>query len=154
MNTESHRVEGGADQTPRHADVSYEPRDVKVGSIYGYLAILGGTTVLALIVCVFILRFTTQFVASNDAPPPESRAALGKGFQALPPEPRLQGVPGHPTDPQQDLRDKIRADTEANEKFGWIDKQAGIAQIPVKDAMKIIAEKGLPTAVAPLAEKK
>lgn len=154
MSTESHKMDHGADQTPRHTDVSYEPRDVKVGSIYVYLAILGVTTVVALIICIFILRFTTYFVASSDNPPPASREALGKGFAALPPEPRLQGVPGHPTDPQEDLRDKIKTDTEANEKFTWIDKPSGIAQIPVKDAMKIIAEKGLTPGAAPPAEKK
>jgi hypothetical protein len=66
----------------------------------------------------------------------------------MPPEPRLQGVPGHGNDPQADLREKVRLDTEANEKAGWIDQDAGIAQIPVKDAMKVIAEKGLPGAPA------
>jgi len=154
MSTESHKAEHGAGAAPRHKDVSFEPRDIKVGSIYGYLAILGATTIVALIICVFILRFTTHFVASTDTPPPESREALGKDFKALPPEPRLQGVPGHTTDPQQDLRDKIKADREANEQSGWVDKQAGIAQIPVKDAMKIVAEKGLmPVAPAPVGKK-
>lgn len=148
MNTKSHNMEHGGDQTPRHADVSYEPRDVKVGSIYAYLAILGATTVVALVVCVLILRYTTRFVASTDAPPPESREALGSAYRAFPPEPRLQGVPGHIADPQSDLRGKVKTDSEANERLGWIDKQAGIAQIPVEDAMKIIAEKGsLPAAV-------
>jgi hypothetical protein len=64
----------------------------------------------------------------------------------------LQGVPGHSSDPQSDLREKIRLDTEANEKVGWIDQNAGVAQIPVEEAMKIIAEKGLPG--APPAQKK
>ena len=52
------------------------------------------------------------------------------------------------------LREKMREDTEANEKAGWIDQTNGIAQIPVQDAMKIIAEKGLPAAATPPAEKK
>jgi hypothetical protein len=60
-------------------------------------------------------------------------------------------VPGHETDPQQDRRDKVRADTEANEKYGWVDQGAGIAQIPVKEAMKIIAQKGMPAVTAPAA---
>ncbi len=49
---------------------------------------------------------------------------------------------------------RVKADVAANEKLQWIDKNAGIAQIPVEDAMKIIAEKGLPVAAAPAAEKK
>jgi hypothetical protein len=72
----------------------------------------------------------------------------------MPHEPRLQGVPGHATDPQQDQRNKRDADEEANKKLGWIDQQAGIAQIPVEEAMKIIVVKGLPAVSAPPAEKK
>jgi hypothetical protein len=52
------------------------------------------------------------------------------------------------------LRQKVKADNDANEKLQWIDKNAGIAQIPVEDAMKIIEEKGLPGTSAPPAEKK
>jgi hypothetical protein len=139
-------------QPPRHTDVSFEERDIKARTIYGYLLALGVATVAALVICVFILRFTTDFTASSDTPPPPSRKALGKDFRTMPPEPRLQGIPGHETDPQQDLRNKVKADTQANEKFDWIDKGSGIAQIPVKDAMKIIAEKGLPGVSAPPAE--
>jgi hypothetical protein len=47
----------------------------------------------------------------------------------------------------------MREDTEANETAGWIDQTNGIAQIPVEDAMKIIAEKGLPAASTAPAEK-
>jgi hypothetical protein len=72
----------------------------------------------------------------------------------MPPEPRLQGVPGHTNDPQEDRREKLEQDTEANEKAVWIDQSAGIAQIPVKDAMKLIVQKGLPGAAAAPAEKK
>jgi hypothetical protein len=75
--------------------------------------------------------------------------------QQLPPQPRLQGVPGSTSDPQQDLRDKIERDTKANETLAWVDKDKGIAQIPVADAMKIIAQKGaVPAAPAAVAEKK
>jgi len=151
MTTDSHN-QGHDAREPRHSDVAFEERDVKAGTIYGYLVALGLAVVASLLLCVYILRFTLKFAASNDAPPPPSRAALG--YRELPPEPRLQGVPGHGTDPQQDMRDKLKADTDANQKFGWIDESSGVAQIPVKDAMEIIAEKGLPGAPVPSAEKK
>jgi len=150
MSTESQDTS----QEPRNTDVAFEESDIKAGTIYGYLFALGLAVVAALLICVYILRFTLNFAASTDTPPPPSREALGKDFRALPPEPRLQGVPGHETDPQADLRRKNQEDSEANEKLEWIDKSSGIAQIPVKDAMKIIAEKGLATAPAPAAEKK
>jgi 7-keto-8-aminopelargonate synthetase-like enzyme len=150
MSTESHNT----GQEPRHTDVSFEERDIKTGTIYGYLLALGIAVVASLLVCIYILRFTLNYAASTDTPPPPSRAALGKDYRALPPEPRLQGVPGHETDPQADMRKKIQEDSEANEKLEWIDRSSGIAQIPVKDAMKFIAEKGLNPAPAPAVEKK
>lgn len=151
MSAEHNQSSRQADGTPRHADVSFEERDIKVGTIYWYLIALGLATVIALIVCIFVLRFTSSLAASFDTPPPPSREALSKDY---PPEPRLQGVPGHVTDPQKDLRYKLKADIDANEKLEWLDKNAGIAQIPVEDAMKIVAEKGLPSFSAPSAEKK
>jgi hypothetical protein len=151
MTTEHHKAGPPAGEAPRHSDVSFEERDIAAGTIYWYLFALGVATAAALVICIFILHFTSNLAASSDAPPPPSREAIGKNY---PPEPRLQGVPGHESDPQKDLRQKLRADNAANEKLQWIDKNAGIAQIPVEDAMKIIAEKGLPAAPAPSAEKK
>jgi len=150
MSTESHNQGHDAGE-PRHTNVAFEGRDIEARSIYGYLLALGLATAAALLICVYILRFTLNFAASSQAPPPPSREAHQR---ELPPEPRLQGVPGHTTDPQQDWRDKLKADSEANQKFEWIDESSGIAQIPVKDAMKVIAEKGLPDVYAPPAGKK
>src|SRR5229473_1409705 len=149
MSTESQNM----GQEPRNTDVSFEERDVNARTIYGYLFALGAAVVASLLICIYILRFTLNFAASTDTPPPPSRDALGKDYRALPPEPRLQGVPGHQTDPQADLRKKNQEDSEANEKLEWIDKPSGIAQIPVKDAMKIIAERGLSAPPAPVVEK-
>ena len=72
----------------------------------------------------------------------------------MPPEPRLQGMPGHLIDSQRDWREKVKADTEANNQLLWIDKNSGIAQIPVSEAMKLISEKGLPAVPVAPAEKK
>lgn len=150
MSTESHNT----GQEPRHTDVSFEERDIQTGTIYGYLFALGVAVVASLLVCIYILRFTLNYAASTDTAPPPSREALGKDYRALPPEPRLQGVPGHETDPQADMRKKIQEDSEANEKLEFVDRASGIAQIPVKDAMKILAEKGLPAASPAAVEKK
>ncbi|PYT82227.1 MAG: hypothetical protein DMG40_06560 [Acidobacteria bacterium] len=154
MNTEHHKTGTTSGEPPRHPDVSFEERDIKVGAMYWYLSALGLATFIALLICVFVLHFTNHLAASSDAPPPPSREALGKNYRALPPEPRLQGVPGHPSDPQKDLREKVKADTAENEKLQWLDKNAGIAQIPVEDAMKMVAEKGLPSFSPATAEKK
>src|ERR1700732_3047385 len=130
MSNESHNT----GPEPRHTDVSFEERDIKTGVIYGYLLALALAVVASALICVYILRFTLNYAASTDSAPPPSREALGKDYRMMPPEPRLQGVPGHQTDPQADLRQKIHDDSEANEKLEWIDRSTGIAQVPVKDA--------------------
>ena len=137
MHDTAHGSAHGSKGEPRHADVSFEKADVHATTIYWYLGALAIAVVFSYVVCVFVLRATTK---------------IAHDYDAMPPEPRLQGVPGHGSDPQFDLREKNRQDTEANEKIGWIDQSSGIAQIPVQDAMKIIAEKGLPA--VPSAEKK
>jgi hypothetical protein len=139
---------------PRNDTVSYESRDVKVRTIYWYLIALTISVAAAFFISVYVLRYTERFVSRHDPPMMPARAAMGADYRVLPPEPRLQGVPGHDADPQQDHRDKVRADNEANEKYGWVDQNAGIAQIPVKEAMKIIAQKGLPATPLAAPEKK
>ena len=139
---------------PEHDTVAFETRDVKARTIYVYLAVLAVAVVLSYGVCVFVLRATTSMAQQSDTPPPSARQEMSKDYVTMPPEPRLQGVPGHGSDPQADLRQKMAEDTVENEKFGWVDQNSGVAQIPVKDAMKIIAEKGLPAISAPAAEKK
>jgi hypothetical protein len=151
MSTDMHHSAAG--ELPRNDDVAYEPADVHPATIYWYLGALAVAVVLSYVICIFVLRVTTKIAVDYDTPPPAVREQMGASYDALPPEPRLQGVPGHPEDPQADLRVKIAADEAANKTTAWVDQSAGIAQIPVSDAMKIIAEKGLPGAPAS-AEKK
>jgi hypothetical protein len=154
MSTELHNSGHNSGAPTENDAVSFETNDVQARTIYVYLAVLAAAVVLSYVVSVFVLRVTTRIAVESDAPPPPVRQEMGKDFLTLPPEPRLQGVPGHDTDPQYDLREKIQEDSEADEKTGWIDQNSGVAQIPVEDAMKIIARKGLPAASTPPAEKK
>jgi len=151
MSSEQPHTAPAAGETPVHKDVTFEPRDINAFTILKYLIALGVAVALAFGVTVFIFRFTTNMVAGSDTPMAPVHDGVGP---TMPPEPRLQGVPGHLTDPQQDLREKLAADQAANEQLGWINRPAGIAQIPVEDAMKIIVSKGLPSVPAPAAEKK
>jgi hypothetical protein len=151
MDTEHHKSVAKEGHSPQNEEVSFEPRDVRSTVILKFMAYLGVAIVLSYLLTLGIYHSLTGFWTSEYPPPPPSRSEAGP---AIPPEPRLQGVPGHLTDPQQDLRDKVKADTEANEKLGWIDEQSGIAQIPVKDAMQLIVEKGLPAVAPPPAETK
>jgi len=136
-------------ERPQHADVSFEGTDVRSSPIFKFLTYLGITVIASFILSIGIYKGLKSYWAGAYEAPPPSREA-GPHF---PPEPRMQGMPGHLTDPQHDMREKVESDTKANTELGWVDRNAGIAQIPVKDAMKLIVEKGLPAVSAP-AEKK
>jgi hypothetical protein len=151
MSTEIDKTGHAAGQLPRNDDVSFESSDVQTKSILTYLLVLAIAVIATFGICVYIFRYATNLAAQSDTPPPPVHQGIAP---TMPPEPRLQGILGHETDAQQDRRNKLKEDTEANEKLGWIDEKAGIAQIPVKDAMKIVAEKGLPVVAAPPAEKR
>ena len=151
MSTEHHNTghdgnphgDGGE---PRHDTVAFETHDVQVHTIYWYLFSLAVATILAFASAVVILRVTTKMVVDADAPMLPMRKEMTEQQRmehAYPPQPRLQGVTGNEIDPQQELRDKVRADTLANEQLRWIDQNSGIAQIPVSDAMKLIVERGV-----------
>jgi hypothetical protein len=136
---------------PIHSDVSFEKTDVRTKAIIRFLIYLGILVVFSYLVVFWMYRGLDNYFVSTYPPPMPSQLEAAPN---LPPEPRMQGMPGHLIDPQQDLRDKIKTDTAANDKLGWIDEKAGIAQIPVTDAMQLIVEKGLPPVTPSLADKK
>ncbi len=155
MSTDPHK--SGSGNLPVHGDVSFETRDISITSVLWSLFYLAITVVVSLVICLYFFKFSTKLSASQETHRPIVRQQMSAADEmeiSMPPEPRLQGVPGHISDPQQDMRDKIATDTKANETYGWVDEKAGIAQIPVKEAMKIIAEKGLPSAAPAAPEKK
>lgn len=148
MSTEHYNTGPGG--LPVHQDVSFEERDVRVSIIFKFLFWMAVVIVLSFGFSLVFYRGLLHYWNSEYTLPPPSRAEAGS---RMPPEPRMQGMPGHFNDPQLDMREKVAEDTAANESLGWVDKNAGIAKIPVSDAMKIIAEKGF-SAVSVPAEKK
>jgi len=151
MSTEHHSRDQAGEQRPTHSDVSFEPADINARTILKYMVYLALAVAAAFLISIFVFRSLTNMAVESETPQASIHQGIGP---TMPPEPRLQGVPGHTTDPQQDLRNKLAADEAANEKLEWIDKQAGVAQIPVDEAMKIIVTKGFPALPVPPGEKK
>jgi hypothetical protein len=147
MSTEHHK----SGQTPLHEDVSYERRDIQSGLMLKLLAWMGVVIILSYVFTIGIYRGLTHYWESARTPMMPSHVGMPA---TMPPEPMLQGMPGHLSDPQQDWRDKLAADKKEISSYKWLDEENGIAEIPVEDAMKIIAEKGLPGIAAAPAEKK
>ena len=141
----------GVGERPEHADVSFEKQDVSSSPILKFLVFLGIVVVLSYFMVLGIYKGLTKYWASTYTQMPPSH--LGTGA-TVPPEPRLQGMPGHLADPQEDWREMLKSDTDANNELGWVDEKAGVVRIPVKDAMDLIVEKGLPALPVLPAEKK
>lgn len=150
MSTEHHGHGHATNGRPVHNDVAFEPRDVPSSPILKFLVYLGIVVLLSYGLVFGIYTGLKSYWAGTHQPPMPSRAE--QEGPTMPPEPRLQGAPGHLIDPQEDYRLKIKADVEANNELKWVDEKAGIAEIPVKDAMQLIVEKGIP-AIAPEEKK-
>jgi hypothetical protein len=68
--------------------------------------------------------------------PPISPLARPAG--QLPPEPRLE------TNERAALTKFRLEETKALEGYGWVDQLGGVARIPVAEAKKLLAQRGLP----------
>ena len=108
----------------RNPDVDFERSDMSIGVI----------ALLAIVVLVYVCL--APFVLTRIY-----RPALGDADRQLtlnPPGPQLQ------LDPPADLATlKANEDTRL-ESYGWVDRDKGIAHIPLTQAMKDVATRGIP----------
>ena len=118
------------------SDVQRETSDVNVSAIVVFVVVLVVTTAVVFGGVFAVYRyFGAQAARSVTAEYPLATNAMRR----LPPEPRLQ------TDPRDDLANLRRSEDSVLQSYGWIDRGAGIVHIPVEQAMKLTAARGLPT---------
>jgi hypothetical protein len=131
------------------SDVAYEESDVSVRGIVKFgLALSVAIGMVCLLVWGLFELFYARAAKIESAPPPLYRG------DRLPPEPRLQGMPGNQDLPSEEIREfRKREEIELN-SYGWIippsGDQAGVVHIPIERAKELIVERGLsaPTAGA------
>jgi hypothetical protein len=117
-------------------EVAHEDSDVNVRAILGFGAAL---TVVAIVLHVFLWWLQGVYHRQTERQQMRQYPMAVDRQNALPPMPRLQ------PNPQQEMRD-LRARQETLLKgYGWVNKEAGIARIPIEDAMRMVVERGLPT---------
>ena len=109
---------------PRNPEVDFERSDMSVGVIVALAA------AILLYVCLAPFVLTRIY-----------RTGLSDANRQLaihPPAPNLQ------LDPPADLATlNAREDTQL-ESYGWVDRDKGIAHIPLAQAMKDVASRGIP----------
>lgn len=110
----------------------YEQRDANIRFLGFLIAGLAALTVLGMVVSWLVFRgLDARHEAAQPPAPP-----LAETRPAAPPEPRLQ------VDPRGDLAAARRQEAETLEGYGWVDRDAGIARIPIERAMEILSGRG------------
>lgn len=107
-----------------------EKRDVKIAAIMISLVALAFFIIASIVGSVFVFRSIEDYLNKKDAPP-----ALMFEAKVEPPQPRLQVTP------LQDLKELQAEQKRITEGYLILDTEAGIARIPVKRAMEMLAEK-------------
>jgi len=109
-------------------------RDVDYRAVYRFAAVLLVIMVVSLLAMWGMSAFLRKALVSSDPPPPVLEEARVK---RLPPEPRLE------TSPPKNLKELREREDAVLTGWSWVDKEKGLARIPVARAAEIIAEKGL-----------
>jgi hypothetical protein len=109
----------------------------------GLFAVVLSIVIIAVIVVTYFMN--AAFTATQRRrEPPQSPFSFAP---QTPPEPRLI------VDPGADINGMREAEKNLLTTYGWVDREKGIARIPVSEAIDILAEKGLPSRASGAAKK-
>ena len=111
----------------------YEKSDLSPKAISMFGVVLSAVVIVAMLVAAWMFGFFASWQAKQDVPP-SPLASSGPGA----PEPRLQ------VHAVRDMKALRAAEDEVLTSYGWVSKEAGIARIPIEQAMRLVLERGLP----------
>jgi hypothetical protein len=117
-------------------EIRYEKEDVNKRSSFWF----GVVILVVMVATAFATKPLYNLLAEREtaAQPPAAYVADSDPDAFEPPAPRLQ------VHPEMDLG-AFRAQEDATlTTYAWVDKEHGIIRIPVQEAMRIVAERGLP----------
>jgi hypothetical protein len=129
-----------------HDDPGFEREDLGSKPLIGFIV----TVVISGVLIYYAIWGIFHFLDFYDAKHQQTRSPLIEIEKANPrdvqakqiqrfPEPRLED------NERTELNGFRYAEEEELNSYGWVDKNAGIAHIPIEQAMQLIAQKGLPT---------
>jgi len=120
--------------TDNDRSVGHEESDVNVGGIFVFAI---GLLVTAVIVHLLVWMMFAYF-AGRETRRAVRQFPLASQQPSTPPSPRLQ------VNPREDLRELRAGEDAVLNNYGWVDKDNGIARIPIGEAMKLTVQRGLP----------
>ncbi len=114
----------------RNPDVNFESQDLNIKALVWFGVALLTVTIVAM---VLIWGMMTAMNSST--------ATTGPSALVAPPEPRLQPNPIDKTSsPTEMLHQEMVNQEEWLHSYGWIDKEDGMAHMPIDEAMKMTVE--------------
>jgi hypothetical protein len=113
-----------------------EKTDANTGGVLKAVVYLVLATTLVAVGLIYLTHGLVSLEVKGDPAP----APLAEPAGRVPPEPRLQTLP------LADIRAQRREEHEVLTSYGWVDEKRGIVRIPIEDAMRLVAERGLPVA--------
>jgi hypothetical protein len=118
-------------------DVRYEKRDINERSAFWF-----GVWILVIMVAVaFLIKplYNLLVARAIETQAPAAYVAETDPAALEPPAPRLQVTP------ERELA-ALRAQEDAIlGSYAWVEKDRGIVRIPIEEAMRLVAEEGLPS---------
>lgn len=120
--------------------IQYEKTDIDIAAVTKLGIAIVLITVVTAALLVPVINLLKARGEKHDPPAPP---IAGFGPDRKAPEPRLQE---RPFDDWQALH---RQQVEQLSSYGWVDEGKGIARIPIEEAMRRLAQQGLPARPAP-----
>jgi hypothetical protein len=113
---------------------THEKTDAQIRPIVVFLVALSLLIVASMVAMVFFFNALENWEASRDTPP----SPLAEPNR-VPPQPRLDKT-------SRGQLDAVKSeDRRRLEEYQWIDREAGVVQIPIDRAMELLLSEGLPT---------
>jgi hypothetical protein len=120
---------------PDNPEIVHEESDVNVRAILGFgIALVSA----AAIVLVFLWWLQGLYQRQTERAQLQVYPLAAGQQEQLPPIPRLQE---HPQEDMRKLRERQQALLNG---YSWVNRDAGVARIPIEEAMRIVVQRGLP----------
>jgi hypothetical protein len=123
---------GNLEQIPPESH--HEVSDVSARPIFYFAIALVMLIILTLISMKGLFNFLDQEADRSD----NQLSGVASERPKLPPLPRLE------TDPVAVRKQYFQNEKRLIESYGWVDQKQGIVRVPIKRAMELLVERGLP----------
>lgn len=122
-----------------HSDIQFEATDVSSRRV-----VLAGVGLLLTVwIVVLLLHFVFDAYANHRAAVSPPAAPLAAEQNRVPPAPQLQ------VSPREDIQQLRAYETSMLTHYTWADRKNGIVEIPIQQAMQLLAARGIPPQKAP-----